>query len=88
MNYYCFKCKKKLENKNPKVENTKTEEYCFYQTVQSVVVKNRDLLRSKKPVVFQLVYYGLNYLSKEFLCLVILFKDMKWIIIVSNVKRN
>ena len=23
MNYYCFKCKKKLENKNPKVEQTK-----------------------------------------------------------------
>ena len=88
MKWIIIKCKKKLENKNPQVENTKTEEYCFYQTVQSVVVKNWDLLRSKKPVVFQLVYYGLNYLSKEFLCLVILFKDMKWIIIVSNVKRN
>ena len=36
LSYYCFKCRKNTESKNPKVAKTKTEEQCFYQNVHSV----------------------------------------------------
>ena len=53
--YYCLKCKKNTESKNPKHAETKKEEECFYQNVQCVKVKNRNLLKIKKLVDYSVV---------------------------------
>ena len=47
LSYYCLKCRKNTESKNPKVSETKREELCFYQNVQCMIVKNRNLLKSE-----------------------------------------
>ena len=48
LSYYCLKCRKNAEGKNPKVARKNPEESCFYQTVQYVIVKNRNLSKSTK----------------------------------------
>ena len=45
---YCLKCRKNTESKNPKVGRKKTEEKCFYQNVQCVIVRNQNLSKNKK----------------------------------------
>ena len=45
---YFLKCSKNTESENPKVARTKTEELCFNQNVQCVIVKNQNLSKSKK----------------------------------------
>ena len=50
MLWYCLKCRKNTESKNPKVARKKMEGYCFYQNVQCVIVKNGNLLKSEKLV--------------------------------------
>ena len=41
-----------------KVVRTKKEEKCFHQNMRCVIVKNRDLLKSKKLVIinYQAIY--------------------------------
>ena len=43
---YCLKCRKNTESRNPMVEKTKRG--IFYHTVRFVVVKNQNLLKSKR----------------------------------------
>ena len=38
---YCLSCRKNIERQ-------KTEEYCFYQNVQCVIVKHQSLSKNKK----------------------------------------
>ena len=47
---YCVKCRKNTECKNPKVVRLKMEDQWFYQNVQCVIVKNRNLIKNKKLV--------------------------------------
>ena len=47
---YCLKCKKIQKVKIQNLEGTKTEEQCFYQNVQYVILKNQNLSNSKKLV--------------------------------------
>ena len=50
MSSHCLKCKKKTETQKPRVEEIKTEEWCFHEAVLFVVIKNLDLLKIKKLV--------------------------------------
>ena len=43
---YCLKCRKNIESKSP--NSIKTREYCFYQNVQCVTIKNQNLFKSNK----------------------------------------
>ena len=45
---YCLKCRRNTESKNPKVSKTTNGKAIFYQHVLYVVVKNQNLLNSKK----------------------------------------
>ena len=45
---YCFKCRKNAESKNPKFVRAKNGRIMLYQNVQCVIVKNQNLLKSKK----------------------------------------
>ena len=45
---YCLKCRKNTKSKYLRVVKTNKENQCFWQNVQCVIVKNRDLLKSKK----------------------------------------
>ena len=47
---YCLKCRKNAESKNSMVAKPKNESQCFYQNVQCLAVKNKDLLKSKNIV--------------------------------------
>ena len=47
---YCLKCKKNTESKIEWFSRQETEEYYLYQTVWFLVVKTRDLSKSKKLV--------------------------------------
>ena len=48
LSYYCLICRKNTESKNPKVAKTKNGRIIFYQNVMCVIVKIRNLLKSKK----------------------------------------
>ena len=48
MRSHCLKCRKDTENINPKFQNQVTIEQWYYQNVQYAVVKNQDLLKTKK----------------------------------------
>ena len=49
--FYCLKCRKNIESKNPKVIKAKRKEkQRFYQNVQCLIVKNQDFLKTKKLV--------------------------------------
>ena len=51
MNSYCSKCRKKkknTENLNPEISSTSNAEQFYYQSVQYALVKNPDLLKTKK----------------------------------------
>ena len=50
MLYYCLKCRKETESKNPKVVKTKNGRIMLLSNVESVIVKNQNLSRSKKLV--------------------------------------
>ena len=45
---YCFKCRKNTESKNPKVVKTKNGRIMLLSNLQCVIVKNSNLLKSKK----------------------------------------
>ena len=45
---YRLNCKKNTESKNLKVESSKIGEKLFYRNVECVIVKNRNLSKSKK----------------------------------------
>ena len=45
---YCLKCRKNTKSKNPKAGRTKNGRIMLYQIMQFVIVKNRNLLKSKK----------------------------------------
>ena len=45
---YCLKCKKNTESINPKVSKTTNGKAMICQHVLYVVVKNKNLLKSKK----------------------------------------
>ena len=45
---YCLKCKRNTESINPKVSKKSMVKQLFYQHVLYVVVKNQNLLNSKK----------------------------------------
>ena len=47
---YCLKCRKNTESKNPKVARTKNGRIMLLSNVQSVIVKNQNLSKSKKQV--------------------------------------
>ena len=44
----CLKWWKNTKNKNPKVVNTRKEEWCFHQNKLCILVKNQDLSKRKK----------------------------------------
>ena len=45
LSYYCFKCRKNTESKNPKVAKTKNGRIMLLsKCAQCVIVKNRNLL--------------------------------------------
>ena len=46
----CLKCRKNTESKNPKVARTKNGRIMLLSNVQSVIVKNQNLSKSKKQV--------------------------------------
>ena len=48
MESYCLKCKKKPENIDLEISSTSNTEQWYYQSAQYVVVKNPDLLKTKK----------------------------------------
>ena len=45
---YCLKCRKNTESKNPKVVKTKNGRIMLLSNLQCVIVKNSNLLKSKK----------------------------------------
>ena len=45
---YCLKCRKNTKRKIPKAARTKKGRIMLYQNMQFVIVKNRNLLKSKK----------------------------------------
>ena len=45
---YCLKCKRNTESTNPKVSKQSMIKQLFHQHVLYVVVKNQNLLNSKK----------------------------------------
>ena len=45
---YCLKCRKNTKSKNPKAGRTKNGRIMLYQIMQFVIVKNQNLLKSKK----------------------------------------
>ena len=47
---YCLKCRKKTESKTGGLQKQKKEKQCFYQHVQCVIVKNRNLSKNRKLV--------------------------------------
>ena len=47
---YCLKWRKKTESKKPRVAKKNDENQCFYQNLQCVIVKKRDLTKNKKLV--------------------------------------
>ena len=49
---YCLKFRKKTESKNPNVVKKTPEEQWCYQILLFAVVKNRDLSKRKKLVVY------------------------------------
>ena len=49
-----WSAEKNTESNNPKVIKTKTEEWCFYQNVKCVTVKNEILSKSKKRLLSSL----------------------------------
>ena len=55
LSYYCLKCRKNTESKNPKVARSKNERKMLLQNVQCVILKYQNLLMSKK-----LEEYGMN----------------------------
>ena len=48
MESYCLECKKHTENIDPKVSAISNGRQWYYQSVQYVVVKTPDLLKTKK----------------------------------------
>ena len=46
----CLKCRKNTESKNPKVARTKNGRIMLLSNVQSVIVKNQNLSKSKMQV--------------------------------------
>ena len=48
MESYCLKCRKNTENIDPKISSTSNGKAMNYQTAQYVVIKNPDLLKTKK----------------------------------------
>ena len=48
MESYCLKCRKNTENIDPKISSTSNGKAINYQTAQYEVVKNPDLLKTKK----------------------------------------
>ena len=47
---YCLKCRKNTGNKNLKLPKQKPEKWYFNEAMQFLVVKDWDLLKSKKLV--------------------------------------
>ena len=50
LSYYCLKCRKNTESKNPKVAKTKKGRIMFLSKRAVCIVKNRNSLKSKKLV--------------------------------------
>ena len=48
---YCLKCRKNTESRISKPAKQKAKEQCFYRTVWFVIVKNWELLKSKKLLI-------------------------------------
>ena len=48
MKLYCSVCRKNTENINPRVSKTSNGRIMYYQNLQYVIVKNRDLSNIKK----------------------------------------
>ena len=48
MKSYCLKCRKNTENINSRVSKTSNGRTMVYQNVQYAVLKNQDLLKTKK----------------------------------------
>ena len=48
MESYCLKCKKHTGNTNPRVSSTSNGKVMYYRNAQYVIVKNLNLLISKK----------------------------------------
>ena len=46
----CLKCRKNTESKNPKVARTKNGRIMLLSNVQSVIVENQNLSKSKMQV--------------------------------------
>ena len=50
LSYYCLKCRKNTESKNPKVAKTKKGRIMLLSKRAVCIVKNRNSLKSKKLV--------------------------------------
>ena len=50
MKLRCLKCRENTENINPRVSKTSVLEQWYYQNLQYVIVKNEDLLKTKKQI--------------------------------------
>ena len=48
MFFYCLKCPKNTQSKNPEVLKAENGRIIFYQNVQYVIVKNQNFLKNKK----------------------------------------
>ena len=46
--FYCFKCRKNADSKNPKVVSTKDGRIMLLSNVQCVTVKNQNFIKNKK----------------------------------------
>ena len=56
MKTYYLKCRKNTENINPRVSKKEVmAEQWYYQNVQYVIVKNKDLLKIKKQKNYQVI---------------------------------
>ena len=56
MKLCCLKCRENTENINPRVSKTSVLEQWYYQNLQYVIVKNEDLLKTKKQIGYYAMY--------------------------------
>ena len=57
MKFYCLKCRKDIENINPKISKTSNNRtiVLYYQNVQYIIVKTQHLLKIKKKKDYQVI---------------------------------
>ena len=52
---HCLKCRKMQKVQIQKLQRPKTEEQCFYENAQCVIVENQELSKSKKLADYKVV---------------------------------